>query len=270
MPTQALCAGRDIPAVPSSTPTPGAYNYEAIERSGPGVYEVECYANVNGADLLTITGPVTLEDCVDECDQFNTLAGGIPPTCVGAVIRNNNCVLKSDYGIPVLDLGIPSVRLIEAPLYPEINDQINLVPNIASNTLCAGPASTAFAFQTAVAQRSFDNANAWTPVAGDAFKYEIECQREITVGAPLAPTFQADFETLFGITLANGVYEDCLRFCEYTNERATFTCIGFNFSPGNCDLFSSVTTVSDAPGFFGGRIFGSGDGYNEVGDRPPS
>ncbi len=259
--TQALCAGVNIPQVPSSTPTLGAYNYQAV-RIGNALFEVQCYANIAGNDFDSVPG-ANPEACAASCAAYNEAVPAPALPCTGAVFFANTCYRKNQYSIPQVDLGVRSVRLISANFgYPAINDEMYPLPNIATSTLCVGPSSTAFAYQTVFPQRKVSQIDRYTP----ANKYEVQCQRR-TVGTLAA-------STLLSACLAAGntmtCYEDCLRCCQHANENAGGSCAGFSYNPVSqnvCDLYSAVSSTTALAGVNSGRLFGPA-GYLNATDRP--
>lgn len=249
---------------------PGAYNYETI-RVGNYLFEVECYGNVNGDDPGFVALAVAnLEACAAACGTYNDNNPVSGTRCVGAIFFAGFCYRKSTYGIPNFDLSGRSIRLISADYgYPAVNDQMKLVPLQASSTLCVGPASTAFAYQTAIVQRPFDNTPQWKSLTNQNYAFDIQCNRQIT-GNPSTNPWLTAYTTGGGTLLS---YEDCLRYCEYSNERVFNTCNSFTWNNQltTCTIYTSFatgTTQASTAGIHSGRLFYSGSGYNNGTDRP--
>lgn len=225
------------------------------------LFEVTCYANLGGNALDEVMGISSLEGCAAACAAWNEAIPGRPDPCVGATFVGSSCYRKKSYGNANFDQGAKAVRLISSGYgYPAINDQMYPFPNIASSTICAGPSSTAYAYQTVVPQRTFQNVNQWT----GNLKYEVECQRQIS-GTVTTGVYLANF--LAGNSFNS--YEDCLRYCQYSNENSDGSCRGFNYDPSStavCTLYSLVSGITAQLGVSGGRWFGGG--YSNATDRP--
>jgi hypothetical protein len=241
----------------------GAYNYEAV-TIGSGLWEIQCYAKVGGNEFAYSGGFPSFESCIQSCAAFNDANPTLPP-CVEVAFSGDGCSKRNTYGIPQFDRGAKSAKLINAGYgYPAIDDKMYPLPVIASNTICAGPASTAYSLQTFQPQKM---TNPDQYVYRDNHKYEIECQRQ--VAGTSFTTYAASF-TNAGYSVTS--YEDCLRYCQYCNEQVFGSCRGFNYQPTSnsgliCEVFSAVTGVGAQIGVSGGRYMSDGP-YTNATDRP--